>query len=81
MNDHGQRLQQAISRARAEGRVKVGVWVLLRCGQGGCESWETNVWVQEQPGSKAWQAPARCVRCATPLEFQGLESEHGRPLS
>ena len=80
MNQDGQRLQAAITAARQEGWLRRGVWVLLRCAQAGCVSWETNVWVEELDGCRAWQAPARCVRCGTPCEFHHLETDDGRTV-
>jgi hypothetical protein len=74
VNEQGQALQRAIAQARAQGRLTRGLWVLLKCGQERCGTWEANVWVEEKPGCLPWQAPAYCVRCRQPLVFDGSTS-------
>jgi hypothetical protein len=72
MNESGQRLQQAI-RAQREHTLKLRAWVLLSCPNPMCSIKETNVWVEEMPGCRPFQAPCRCVRCSSELQFEGLD--------
>jgi hypothetical protein len=72
MNADSERLQQAIhKRRRARGPLRC--WVLLRCPRENCPCREINVWIDEGPGCKVFQAPCRCVRDGLELEFEGFE--------
>ena len=72
MNDSMQQLQRAIQRARRGGPLKT--WVLMHCAAENCPIQEVNVWVEEKPGQKAFQAPCRCPRDGSELIYEGMEA-------
>ena len=80
MNASNQRLQWFISASRVRGPL--WVWVLAHCpDEEQCTVRETNVWIEEKPGQRKFQAPLRYVRDATTeLVIDSVRDAHDREL-
>lgn len=74
MNDVAYSQQKAIAQRRGEQR-RVKGWVHMICPRATCPVFTTFVEVDEDIDRLPVQAPLKCVRCGTILEWSGWTSD------